>query len=116
MVKQVDIPNLDQHVRVTDFEESASKVLPIASWNYLQTGAGDGSTSQTNREIWSRVHLVPRVLRGITSPDTTTVILGRTWQHPIALAPVAAHGAFHSKPEQGQLILDLLLLFQLMEV
>lgn len=99
MVKQDDIPDLDNHVRVADFEESASKVLPIASWNYLQTGAGDGATSQTNREIWSRVQLIPRVLRGITNPDTTTVILGRTWQHPIALAPVAAHGAFHSNAE-----------------
>jgi len=91
--------NLEDHIRLIDFEESAARVLPTSAWDYLQTGAGAGSVTVENRNIWDRVHLVPRVLSGVSEPDTCVRILGRTWQHPIALAPIAAHGVFRDGAE-----------------
>lgn len=99
MKKNFSLPSLEEHIRVIDFEESASHVLPPAVWNYLQTGAGAGSAAAENRKVWDKFHLVPRVLTGVSNPETQLCILGREWPHPIALAPVAAHGAFSEGAE-----------------
>ena len=96
---ETKIDDLEQHVRLIDFEYSASKLLAASSWDYLQTGAGAGSSAQRNRDLWEGIKLIPHVLRGVSNPSTQVKILGRTWSHPICLAPVASHGAFHPGAE-----------------
>jgi len=97
--EEIIIPGLDSHIRLIDFEQSAAQVLSAATWNYLQTGAGLGTAAIENRNIWNKFHLVPRVLSGVSHPNTKVCILGREWIHPVALAPVAAHGVFREGAE-----------------
>ena len=55
----------------------------------LSGGAADEITMRWNRESFDRMALMPRVLRGGAGGHTRLTLLGRTYDHPIFVAPVA---------------------------
>lgn len=75
----------------------AQQILPEATWNYFN-GTALGDVDHDVRQ-WSRWDLVPRVLTGITSIDTTVTIGSDTVAAPIVLAPSASQGAAHPDGE-----------------
>lgn len=86
---------MDELITLLDFEKECFANIDEASWNYLATGAGDGRSVIANTNFLNEIQILPRVLKGHSHPDLSLDILGRKWEHPIGLAPVAAHGAYN---------------------
>lgn len=74
-----------------EFASLARERLDPAVWDFIEGGAGEERTLAANTAAFDRVPLRPSVLRGAGSPHTGTTILGRTWDAPLAVAPVAYH-------------------------
>lgn len=95
--------NFNSLINVADFEQHSRNTLSNSAFAYLETGAGDGYTARRNTYYWNSFNLTPRILEGIDSVDTTTKILGKSFKHPIFLAPVASHTTFHPEGEQASI-------------
>jgi isopentenyl diphosphate isomerase/L-lactate dehydrogenase-like FMN-dependent dehydrogenase len=66
-----------------------------ATWDFIEGGAGEERTLTANTAAFDRLCLRPSVLRAASKPDISTTILGRTWDAPVAVAPVAYHTLAH---------------------
>lgn len=86
-------------LNVDDLRRLARRRLPAAALGYLEGGGEDEWTLRRNREAFSEVELVPRVLRGVTRPDTGTTVLGTPMPLPVILSPVGSPGMFHHDGE-----------------
>lgn len=91
--------NIDEMVNVWDFEALAKQQLPRHAIAYLSTGAGNGNVVEANEQFWRKLQILPRVLAGSEVVDTSFDIFGSSLSHPIFLAPVASHSAFHKNGE-----------------
>ncbi|GAB7331289.1 hypothetical protein MBLNU13_g02737t2 [Cladosporium sp. NU13] len=76
-------------VTVADVREIAQKRLDPAAWDYYITGADDEQTVARNETIFKKLLFRPQVLRDVTNIDTSTTILGKKYDIPIAIAPSA---------------------------
>ncbi|MDQ6828062.1 MAG: alpha-hydroxy-acid oxidizing protein [Gemmatimonadota bacterium] len=81
----LDIVNLES------LELLAEAALPRMVFDYIAGGGGDEWTLRENREAFSRIQLMPRVLRGIV-PRLETTVLGTPISFPVLVAPMAMHG------------------------
>jgi 4-hydroxymandelate oxidase len=70
------------------FDRAREKLAP-AVWDFLEGGAGDEDTLVANRAAFRRWTFRPRVLTGVTPPDTATEFLGLHLAMPIVTAPFA---------------------------
>ena len=82
----------------TELAEAARRVLPAATWSYLQGTAGPARDADRDERSWCEIDLVPRVLRGRPGTDTGAD-LGDRLPHPVLVAPTAAHGLVHPDGE-----------------
>jgi isopentenyl diphosphate isomerase/L-lactate dehydrogenase-like FMN-dependent dehydrogenase len=78
-----------------DFARSARTRLDPAVWDFFEGGAGEERTLAANVEAFDRLWLRPLVLRGAGHPDTATTVLGREWDAPVAVAPLAFQTLVH---------------------
>jgi 4-hydroxymandelate oxidase len=86
---------------LSDYEAHAKARLNEQAWAYFSGGAGDEITLRANRQAWDAQMLHPRVLRPLGQGHTRLELLGRTWPHPIMLAPVAGQAMAHPDGELG---------------
>jgi isopentenyl diphosphate isomerase/L-lactate dehydrogenase-like FMN-dependent dehydrogenase len=86
-------------ISVLDFEEAARKVMPPAHWGYAASGVDDDLTVKANRDGFARFRLRPRRLVDVSRVDTTTTIMGASWDAPLFLCPVGGQRMFHSDGE-----------------
>jgi len=86
-------------VAVADYEPLARERMSAAAWAYFSGGAADEITLRANREAFERRTLRPRVLADLAGGHTHVTLLGRTWEHPIFLAPIAYQKMAHSEGE-----------------
>lgn len=89
----------DQVVNLADHETHARTRLDDNAWAYFSGGAADELTLQANRQAWSALQLMPRVLQPLAGGHTRVQLLGRTLAHPILLAPVAYQAMAHPDGE-----------------
>ncbi|MGY5059943.1 alpha-hydroxy acid oxidase [Streptomyces sp. 900105755] len=82
-----------------DFARSARIRLDPVLWDFFEGGAGEERTLAANAEAFDRLWLRPLVLRGADRPETTTTILGRSWDAPVAVAPLAYQTLAHAQGE-----------------
>jgi 4-hydroxymandelate oxidase len=82
-----------------DYEAHAQRALSDEAWAYFSGGAGDELTLQANQAAWQHLRLMPRVLRPLAGGHTRLSLLGRTWAHPLLLAPVAYQRMAHPDGE-----------------
>ena len=68
-------------------------------WDYLVGGSESETTLRRNRLAFDRLAFRPRVLRDVSSIDTSTTFLGHTLRIPAMLAPVGSLQVFD--PEGG---------------
>ena len=83
-----------EHLR----ERAREKMMP-KTFDYVDGGAGGGSTMEANRAAFDKWHIVPRMLRGVTRPDLSVEILGEKIPFPVLLAPIGVQGAIHAEGE-----------------
>jgi isopentenyl diphosphate isomerase/L-lactate dehydrogenase-like FMN-dependent dehydrogenase len=83
------------HLTLADYAAAARTRLAPATWDFIEGGAGEERTLAANTAAFDRICLRPSVLRAASKPDISTTILGRTWDAPVAVAPVAYHTLAH---------------------
>lgn len=82
-----------------DLESEAKHKIDETFYDYIAGGAEDELTLADNESAWARYWLRPKVLRDVTSVDTSTTILGGRVASPIAIAPMAMqHRACEAGP------------------
>ncbi|HKY25504.1 MAG TPA: lactate 2-monooxygenase [Gaiella sp.] len=84
---------------LTHLEALAEARLPATSFGYVAGAAGSESTARANRAAFERWRLVPRMLRDVTSLDTSVTVLGTSIPAPLALAPVGVLSIVHPDGE-----------------
>eukprot|EP00058_Branchiostoma_floridae_P023209 XP_002608699.1 hypothetical protein BRAFLDRAFT_278411 [Branchiostoma floridae] len=87
--------------RLEDFESLAQKRLPKDVWEYYSYPSCSGFTLQENKRAFQRYRLLPRVLRDVSSVDTTATVLGSRLDMPVALSPTAHHSLAHPDGEKA---------------
>ncbi len=86
-------------VCLADYERLAEGRLDPMAWAYFSGGSADETTLRWNREGFERLAIVPRVLNGGAGGHTRLTLLGRTYVHPIFVAPIAYQKLAHADGE-----------------
>jgi lactate 2-monooxygenase len=84
-----------------ELERRAIEILEPEARGYIVASAGDGRTARANRAAFDEWAIVPRMLRGVSAPDTSTVLVGSSMAAPLALAPVGVQSLAHTGAEQA---------------
>ena len=79
----LDILNLDS------LEPLARERLDPMLYDYIAGGAADEWTLAENRAAWSRLQIVPRMLRGVGTRSLATTVLGTPVSMPVLVPPMA---------------------------
>jgi L-lactate dehydrogenase (cytochrome) len=74
----------------------AKQALNARAYAYVAGGAGDEATQRANRAAFDRWAIVPRVLRDVSSRDTSVELFGRRLPGPVLLGPVGALELVHA--------------------
>lgn len=84
-----------------DYAARAEKLLPSDIWEYLQSSAGKSSNSYANCTAFDEIRLIPRPLANVAGGNTECKLFGRSFKHPLILAPIAYQRLFHADGEIG---------------
>ncbi|KAH6893013.1 FMN-dependent dehydrogenase [Thelonectria olida] len=87
-MSDTEVNNQDP-VTIADIKAIAQSRLPGPVWDYYVTGADNEETLQRNGAVFRELLLRPQVLRDVSNIDTSTNILGKHYDIPIAIAPTA---------------------------
>jgi L-lactate dehydrogenase (cytochrome) len=86
---------------IEDFRRLARKRLPWPVFDYIDGAADDELTKTRNTSAFDDVDLVPDVLAGVGTIDTSCTIMGRKSALPLMLSPTALQRAFHRDGERA---------------
>jgi L-lactate dehydrogenase (cytochrome) len=86
---------------IDDLRAIARRRTPRAVFDYADGAAEREIGLRRSREAFSRVELVPTVLRDVSKVDTSTTILGRRASLPLAFAPTGFTRLFHHEGERA---------------
>jgi isopentenyl diphosphate isomerase/L-lactate dehydrogenase-like FMN-dependent dehydrogenase len=75
-------------VSVERLERRAQDVMSAEAFAYVAGGAGTEETMRENRAAFERWRIVPRVLRDVSTRDTTVELFGARLPSPLVLAPI----------------------------
>ena len=89
----LEILNLDS------LDARARERLDPMLFDYIAGGAGDEWTLRESRAAWSRIQLLPRMLRGVGTRDQRTSVLGTPISFPVLVPPMGFHGLCHPDAE-----------------
>jgi L-lactate dehydrogenase (cytochrome) len=84
---------------VSDFRILAEKRLPKVLFDYVDGGAFEEATLAANRTDIQRISLRQKILRDVSSIDTSTTLFGQTLSLPLVLAPVGFAGMMARRGE-----------------
>lgn len=88
-------------ISIDDFRELARHRLPWPVFDYIDGAADDERTKARNTAAYDDVDLVPNILAGVESVDTTCHIMGRKSALPLILSPTALQRVFHWQGERA---------------
>ena len=80
-----------QFISLRELEAEAKRRLDPAVYDYFAGGADDEITLGANEAAFSRISLIPRVLRGAGERDLKVTLLGQRISMPVVIAPTAFH-------------------------
>lgn len=86
-------------VSLDDYEVLAYERMEASIWAYVSGGAADESTLRENRSAFDSIRISPRLFRDFSEANTRVHLAGRSYDHPIFLAPTASHHLFHPDGE-----------------
>jgi lactate 2-monooxygenase len=83
-------------VSIERLERAARKAMSPEGYAYVAGGAGREETIRANRAAFERLRIVPRMLRDVSTRETTVDLLGTRLPSPFVLSPIGvlemAHG------------------------
>lgn len=94
-----NLPADSNLINLLDYERVAAERIAPGPLAYFTGGAGDEVTLRDNRAAFARQAIVPRVMRDVSSIDTSVELFGRRWPTPIWLAPTALQRMAHPDGE-----------------
>jgi L-lactate dehydrogenase (cytochrome) len=97
--KHRSIPHLGLCVILEDFHEVAKSVLPEKAYIYISSTSSSSKRIAHYRRSWSQLALRPRVMRDVSSVDTSLKILSLDCPFPFFIAPMGLIGTAHSEGE-----------------
>src|SRR5690554_3884521 len=80
---------------VDDLKRQARRKLPRMIFDFIEGGALDEVTQRLNEQRFGEYFLCQRILRDISSVQTSTRILGQSIALPLSVAPMGALDLFH---------------------
>ncbi len=86
---------------IDDFRSLAKARLPWPVFDYIDGGADDELTKARNTAAFGSADLVPDVLAGVETIDTSCTIMGRKSALPLILSPTALQRVFHWQGERA---------------
>lgn len=86
-------------MRLDALEGEARRVLPPAAFAYYRQGARDGVSAAEAVDSWSKLRLVPRVLREVAEVAMGTTLLGEESSLPLGVAPTSLQRAADPRGE-----------------
>lgn len=86
---------------IEDFRRLAKRRLPWPVFDYIDGAADDELTKARNTDAFAEADLVPDVLAGVGTIDTSCTIMGRASALPLVLSPTALQRAFHRDGERA---------------
>lgn len=87
--------------RIDDFRLLAKQRLPWPVFDYIDGAGDDERTKARNTAAYDDADLVPNVLAGVETIDTSCTIMGRTSALPLILSPTALQRVFHWQGERA---------------
>lgn len=84
---------------VADIRAIARRRTPRPVFDYTDGGAEEESSMRRAREAFDRVEFIPRVLRDVSSVDTSTELLGERAALPLVFAPTGFTRLMHTDGE-----------------
>jgi L-lactate dehydrogenase (cytochrome) len=101
-------PQLDRTARrlaraasIPDLRAIARRRTPRPVFDYADGAAEREIGLRRTREAFARVELIPRALEDVSGVDTSTAILGRRADLPLAFAPTGYTRLFHHEGERA---------------
>lgn len=86
---------------IDDFRRLAKQRLPWPVFDYIDGAADDELTKARNTAAFAQCDLVPDVLAGVDTIDTSITVLGRKSALPLILSPTALQRVFHWQGERA---------------
>ncbi|KAH2444112.1 hypothetical protein KXW63_009217, partial [Aspergillus fumigatus] len=86
---------------IKDLERLGSSKMPKAYREYYNEGAMDLITLRENESAYNRYMIRPRVLRNLSTIDTSTTIVGCKVKFPFGFSPTAMQTLAHPDGEEG---------------
>jgi isopentenyl diphosphate isomerase/L-lactate dehydrogenase-like FMN-dependent dehydrogenase len=94
------LDNIPQDVvALSDYHRLAKEFMPFEVYEYIHSGVADEKSLKNNRDAFDKIQLYNRVLADVSQGSTHTELLGKTFRHPILLAPVAHQKLVHHEGE-----------------
>ena len=84
-----------------DFRRLAERRLPGPIFNYIDGAADDEMTHRQNTTSYERCDLIPNVLRGVETIDTSVTVMGQKLAVPFYCSPTALQRLFHHEGEHA---------------
>ena len=94
----MNAPLNEQFLTLQEIYEAAKRNLKPGPWAYLIGGAETETTVKRNRHALDTIAFRPRVLRDVSTVDSSSTFLGRKVRLPVMLAPI---GGLESIVEGG---------------
>ncbi|HWH46068.1 MAG TPA: lactate 2-monooxygenase [Thermoleophilaceae bacterium] len=85
----------------TRLEARAREVMSANAFAYVAGGAGTGATMRANRAAFDAWRIVPRMLRDVSTRDTSVELLGRRLPSPFLVAPIGVLEMAHRDAERA---------------
>lgn len=86
-------------VNIADMRNLARHKLPRVVFDFIDGGAGDESTLQSNCHDFASLTVSPRVMVDVSSRDLTVDVFGQRLSAPIVLSPIGLTGLATPKGE-----------------
>ena len=88
-------------VDVRKLERAAKRAMSREAYAYVAAGAGAGRTLEANRGAFDRVRIVPRMLRDVSTRDSSVELFGRRLESPFMLAPIGVLELAHREADRA---------------
>ena len=93
--------NLSKCHDIGDLRSAAKRRLPKSIFDFLDGGADDEISMQTNRSSFGQYHLIPDVLTDVSNIDMSTTVMGQDVSLPFILSPTGMSRLFHHDGERA---------------